>query len=913
MGLFSSKKKTQTQLVSERLEAMKASEDKKLSDFYMSEMEREKEIESKINTPPKYIWKKNRYKNRKKAELQELREAHDRIFSRDDMQNAEHASAYVTAKVYQKKGNNEEVSILNIEEVFKEESTYDAENLVTEGKGLSVTDSFKKYIEDLKSCDLNYQQKPNWEDFDAKTKRSISASLLPILGIDVDFNNAIEFINAKHSGLQRLLYYRALLERIEQEVETMLRQPGADLEGLKKDEYAKLYGARLTADALWAQVILKQGSLKNEYQQYQQNKEAGRVDEIEGEQNDDRKSIIKNDDEYDPDFEINESPGEEVVQNTKKQNQVNKEEQKGEHKEKKNEVNIEEQNKVNKKERNEVNNAKQNEELEEKSAYQTLNQKMLDVNFDIMYIPDECKQAKRLQFIFGELKSCLIVRSYNMDIDLKEKWKAIKEKMYEEDLLVKMGSVSDITSFSLPLIEKPQFGADFLRETDELLFLEYAVKTVVEAFADAIDKEQKHTKANIQSKVAEVKATASKLIQELKLDKVDKDHKARIDKAKEVFEETRKNGIKESWEKYPECFAYYQFMNDEVVKTNDFLKNKRQEPGLFNKEDFFVFDSNDPQVLTEYLKTYKAKYMDKKNHNPMYDEIYEYLEKHVDYRIKTLSRLKEIAEKGPDASYKKNKKWDIDEKNGKYLLRGYDIIKQDTPQGCWSVAIAEMLQYRGIKVDQKEVRSHHFEIEEKKINYAYSYRQNMNGSMGIDNHANLLAEIAPDTMMKQFTYAYKPPQMALKKNIQDLTKKAIGKSHGPLVVLYGGHYRVIYGCEGENVLIHDPLYEKVDTWQLDDLIEKMWKGWPVSFYWLEDLPKANKEKERVLEVETEGVDIRYNKNGVLEYNGTSEIDDAENFIAHKGYGKFFTGGDGMRTLEYTFLPAKEKRNIRKKV
>ncbi len=883
MGLFSSKKKTQTQLVSERLEAMKASEDKKLSDFYMSEMEREKEIESKINTPPKYIWKKNRYKNRKKAELQELREAHDRIFSRDDMQNAEHASAYVTAKVYQKKGNNEEVSISNVEEVFYEEPTYDAANLVTEGKGLSVTDSLKKYIEDLKSCDLNYQQKPNWKDFDDKTKNTISASLLPILGIDVDFNNAIEFINDKHSRLQRLLFYRALLERIEQEVENMLRQPGANLDGLKKDEYAKLYGARLTADALWTQVMLKQGSLKNEYQQYQKDKKA------------DRKSIIRNDD--DDDFEIIDNTGEKHIK-----------EQKGEHIEELNKEHIEELNKE-----QEEYMEEENEELEEKSTYQTLNHKMLNANFDMMDIPEECKKAKRLQGIFDKLKHCLIVRSYNMvNIDLKTDWKAIKEKMYEEDLLVKMGPVSDITSFSLPLIEKPQFGADSLMETDELLFLEYAIKTVVEAFADAMDKEQNKTKVNIQSKVAEVKATASKLIQELKLDKVDKDHKARIKKAKEFFEEARKKGIEESWEKYPECFAYYQFMNDEVVKTNDFLKNKRQEPGLFNKEDFFVFDSNDPQVLTEYLKTYKNKYMGEKNHNPMYDEIYVYLEKHVDYRIKMLSRLKEIAEKGPDASYKKNEKWDIDEKNGKYLLKGYDIIKQDTPQGCWSVAIAEMLQYRGIKVDQKEVRSHHFEIEEKKINYAYSYRQNMNGSMGIDNHANLLAEIAPDTMMKQFTYAYKPSKMALKKNIQNLTKEAIGKSHGPLVVLYGGHYRVIYGCEGENVFIHDPLYEKVDTWQLDDLLEKMWKGWPVSFYWLTDLPKANKEKERVLEVEVEGVDIRYNKKGVLEYNGTSEIDDAENFIAHKGYGKFFTGGDGMRTLEYTFLPAKEKRNISKK-
>ncbi len=872
MGLFSSKKKTQAQLLSERLEAMKISKDKTLANFYTSEMKREDEIQRKIKKPPKYIWKKNRYKNRKSAELEELKKAHDELFSRVDMEKAEMASANVVKKFWSKYSNNEAAFISNLEEVFNEEPTYDAENLVTEGKGLSVTESFKKYIEDLKSCNIKCPKKPNWKEFDDETKKSISATLLGILGKEVDFKNAIKFIDDKHSGLQRLLYYRALLERIEQEVKIMLRQPGANLEGLKKDEYAKLYGARLAADALVAQVMLKQGSLKNEYQQYQQNKEDGRVDEIEKVKNDDRKSII-NDDK----MESNYNPVGIKVEDIEKEN--------------------EEQNKK-----------------QEEPTYWSLYQKMIDMRFDDSYIPDKCKEAKILQDIFGKLKSYLLNRSENMTTVNYENdyWKPIKEKMDKANLWAKMGPVSDITSFSLPLIEKPQFGADFLRETDELLFLEYAVKTVVEAIPDAMDKAQNQTNENIQYLVEEVKEEAQKLIKKLKLDKVDNNHEIRIKKAKKDFEKARKDGIKASWEKYPECFAYYQFMNDEVVKTNDFLKNKRQKPGLFDKKDFFVFDSNDPQVLTEYLKTYKNKYMRQRKRNPMYDEIYLYLEKHVNYRIKTLNQLKKIAEKGPDASYKKNKKWDIDEKNEKYLLKGYDITKQDTPQGCWSVAMAEMLQYRGIKVDQKEVRSHHFETEHK-TNYEYSYRQNMNGSMGIDNHANLLAELAPDTMMKQFAYPQKlTDKEKLKGKFQDLTKEAIGKSHGPLVVLFGGHYRVVYGCEGENVVIHDPLYEKVDNLPLDNLIDKMFKGQPVSFYWLADLPKANKEKERVLEVEFEDVDIRYNNEGVLEYKGTSEMDEPETDIVHKGYGKFCTGGDGWNEVEYTFLPAKEKRDMSKK-
>ncbi len=191
MGLFSSKKKTQAQLLSERLEAMKTSKDKTLANFYTSEMKREDEIQRKIKKPPKYIWKKNRYKNRKSAELEELKKAHDELFSRVDMEKAEMASANVVKKFWSKYSNNEAAFISNLEEVFDEEPTYDAENLVTEGKGLSVTESFKKYIEDLKSCNIKCPNKPNWKEFDDETKKSISATLLGILGKEVDFKNAI--------------------------------------------------------------------------------------------------------------------------------------------------------------------------------------------------------------------------------------------------------------------------------------------------------------------------------------------------------------------------------------------------------------------------------------------------------------------------------------------------------------------------------------------------------------------------------------------------------------------------------------------------------------------------------------------------------------------------------------------------
>lgn len=117
-------------------------------------------------------------------------------------------------------------------------------------------------------------------------------------------------------------------------------------------------------------------------------------------------------------------------------------------------------------------------------------------------------------------------------------------------------------------------------------------------------------------------------------------------------------------------------------------------------------------------------------------------------------------------------------------MKGFETTKQNTLQGCWSVAMAAMLQYRGFQLNQTDIRSHRFEADTK-INYDSSYHQNMNCALDIANHANLLAELAPDTMMKQVVFITVPAKNELKQRIQNLAKEAIGKSHGPIAVLLG--------------------------------------------------------------------------------------------------------------------------------
>lgn len=868
MGLFT-KKKTQQEQMLERLESMTAGEQKTLSNFYSLEMAQEDIITKKIENPPSGIWKKNRYKERKRTELAELKDKHNELFDRDGMAKAQLISNNMQQKLDRIKGNKELVSIEEIESLFdykqRNGGLYDAKKLLWVEEWLPPTDNYKRYKDALAMCKAD--QKP---DLDEQTKESVKTSLKAILGTNVDLDVAMGFVGSKHALLQKLLYYRALLESMDKELAIMLGQPGVDFAGLSRSEYARLYGERLVADAMVARVLLQQKSLLQEYQEYQQAQNS---------------NIVHVDEKEDEDFVINDY---------------------------KEEVNIDIHADIEKEKDIEIieNPIELKVEVEEVvSPYQALYNKITDVGVSDIYVPSECTKSYELLGIYNRLKNYLELKSENPNANVDITWNLIRQGIYKNRIHRKMGPLSDILTFSLPLIKKETIGKDFLENEDKLLFIEYAVLAVAEALCQAFKDEADKTTEIGENDVRVLEAKTEELKQKLGLDEVNKD---RIKKVKDDFKTVRKAAIEESWQKYPECFAYYQFMNDEVVKSNDHIAGKRKEKGLFEKKDFDVFDSNDPQVLKGYLKVYKEQYMSDKNHNPMYDEIYEYLEKHINFRVQAQKNLKKIAQNGPVAKYKKTKTWEVDEKEDKYMLKGFETTQQNTGQGCWSVALAAMLQYRGFNLNQRDIRSHRFEANTD-INYNSSYYQNMNQALNIADHANLLVEIAPDAMMKQVSFQVLPDNAILKTKIKDMVKEAIGKSHGPIALLYNGHYRIIYGCHGEEVTMHDPLKTAAGTLSLDKLINDMSNAMDVSFYWLEDLPKLNEQQERVIEVKKEDIDIRYTKEGVLEYRGEDEYEDPGLSIVRNGYAQLYTGGVDKEYLEYNyvFLPAAQKRRVDK--
>lgn len=821
MGLFK-RKKTQSELITERLQAMKADEKQTFADFYRAEMGQEEEIRKKIANPPPGIWKKGRYKNKKNAELAELMEEHNSLFYREAMDAAQNSGAYVNQQLDKKKGKKEQANTAEIEEVFDSLALYDASELVNEvSMMLLPTQRYKSLKNALKAC-----KDKKKTALDKMTKEAVKASLSTILGANVEFDQGMEFLKKKHPSLRRLLCYRALLEGLEQELGTMIRQPGADLRALRKGEYAKLYGQRLAVDTLVARAMLQQGNLQQEYQKYQQ---TGAEEEIEA---------------------------------------------------------VQEEN-------------EQKEKIE--TPDQRIYNRMGSVNLlDHINIPQNSR-AEVFAGIYRKLSGYLEAKINGWGLNFGEQLNEICKQLKSYGLFKKMGAVTNITTFSLSLIDKPALGVEFLKDKDESLLLEYAVQAVAERLGQEME-----TMAEGDKKAAQkVKEKAEKLKQELCTDEVNKE---RIEKVKTDFKTVRLKGIEEISQKYPECFAYYEFMNGEVVKSIQFQSGKRTEKGLFDVKDFQIFDSNKTEELEDYLKYYEDEYLKKEDHDPMYDEIYGHLKKHIEYRINVINKLKKFREDGPDQEYKKGKTCEVNEKKGNYLLKGYETPVQNTGQGCWSVAMAAMLQYRGYQVSQTDIRSYRSETDTS-INYVFSYSQNMNYACNIADHTNLLVELAPDTMMKQVSFMTLPGKTELKKKIKDLAKEAIGRGHGPLAVLFRGHYRVIYGCQGENVIMHDPLKKAAETLTLDSLVTQMQGLKDVSFYWLEDLPEKNQNGERVLETENKEIDIHYTEDGDLEYQKVDEIVDPEVSIVRSGYTQLCTGGTMATHLDYVFLPGRKKNKV----
>ena len=386
-----------------------------------------------------------------------------------------------------------------------------------------------------------------------------------------------------------------------------------------------------------------------------------------------------------------------------------------------------------------------------------------------------------------------------------------------------------------------------------------------------------------------------------------------INKCEESIKNVRKEYDKDlqRWSKYNlEYYANYQQWNDLVI-----VKNNKGDVDI-SDEDLFAHDTNDIDKLESLTKKYG-------------DDVT--LREYVNYRKERIQYINKVEEQGPDPEILKNKKLNVVSDNI-YCLEGISHEQQNTPQGCWSEVLAEMLNYKGLKgLDQRTIRSYRSlpAYNESAKKYEASYIQNMGGASNIGVHMNLIAKVLPNAALhKVEIQSNKIPKDKLVDSLKDKINKVVKESATPLGISYDGHYRLICGLSDNCALILDPQKNEMQNVDLGSIFAK--RG-AVELYWLTDIDikdgKAGVQIDRTKNPDYKDI-IQYDENGNLQdlrCDDGKEPCDVNEYVknlkpeeiplfqvrdgfVHENYGVYASGGNGDNEAEIIYLPKKLKLN-----
>ncbi|MCR4762867.1 MAG: hypothetical protein K5696_04990 [Lachnospiraceae bacterium] len=144
---------------------------------------------------------------------------------------------------------------------------------------------------------------------------------------------------------------------------------------------------------------------------------------------------------------------------------------------------------------------------------------------------------------------------------------------------------------------------------------------------------------------------------------------------------------------------------------------------------------------------------------------------------------------------------------------------QTSPQGCWSVALSNLLKSRGVNLTQKDVRAFRTTKTLQQGENTRALETNeFNNEAGSDpfNDSELVMRTAPNTAMHTWGFEDLPPARiengAIYRDeaddtaveaIREQVKYALQHDHSPVAIKYCGHYRTIVGIRGNTLLFKD--------------------------------------------------------------------------------------------------------------
>ncbi len=873
MGLFS-KKLTKQRLTNQIKTQMISNENLMLSDFYKQEKVKENQLKSKIAHPPKWVFKKESYKAEKQEEINELRTVYNNVFDLETMDAASTEVEDIKNELKEKREINQPNKPADIEEISKRQDVFTLDKLLTTNISEESFDELKKDLSTYRKLkmDVRIKGSGDWDDDKKASLEKLIAgpvkeSMVPILKSvfgDIPTEDGMRFLKEKHPEILSMMYYSVLLKKAENECGKLIRTDMFGLNKIVPGEYAQLYSQRQITGSLLAELLNGREKLLEEFNRFVNKSQADETKE-------------------DEDFHIENNIQTKEEIHTEKPVQVEKEV----HTEKK--VQVEKEVHTEKKVQ-----AKEEIQAKENSKYLKILQKL------------EAGDKMNKTLIQHQYANSPVAMIWNLYDECKayaegrESWRTLEDddlrkliaKFEKNGCFNNFGQFTEIAKSKSSWLNDSNYGVRYLMNENEQLFWQH----MLIAITDRLSKVYASNNLFPEGQTALSKAVAS-----LKEDlQKDKEKRKQIDNMNAKFIEHRRNTLKKVSDDHPESFPYYEFMNSEVVKSNHFYdKHIGDKPGLFKRDDFTVFDSNNPQVLEAYVEKFKERLSDK-NHDPILDDFYYYLKKHVNYRISVINKINELSKKKASSDNSKYKL--VKESPTKYELEGYKLNRQTSGQGCWSVAMSAMLKSKGIELSQEELRSYRYAIDEQKENhYADSYYQNTNSVSSITDHMNLIAQLMPDQILYQKVfYTYGQTKNKLADNILAAVDHAINMHKTPLVILYKGHFRTIYGRDGNMLYMHDSMENETQFLYASDIAEQILKCENSGVYWLEDKPEEI-NGERTVANDGDYL-LYYDKEDNLQHgNQIDEIPDEDAAVKHYNYYKYGVGGNfkqGFNTFAY---------------
>ena len=292
------------------------------------------------------------------------------------------------------------------------------------------------------------------------------------------------------------------------------------------------------------------------------------------------------------------------------------------------------------------------------------------------------------------------------------------------------------------------------------------------------------------------------------------------------------------------------------------------------------------------------------------------LKHYLEKRINGMQKIDQLAK---NAKLGQPKPATLTSDGGIVLTGAKQKSMQNTEHGCWSVALATLLDYRGVEIDQETIRAFRPDVHyDLNPNMTVDDMANVDGKNELQNYAALVHTLLPNTAMNASIAQNRKKDVAIAA-FKAMLQKGFRESNSPIAVLTanGGHYKTIYGmgkdAEGnDSVLVYDPIGDAPQSITIANFIDSCNAGkkymngnipfplYRVSAVWLEDMTL---DKEGKLSGNLANADVRYDENGDVQGKAAyrERIEDKEGVKCFEGAD---LGVDGCKI--YSYVPTKFK-------